>query len=257
MDDRGWNQYATDFADEVLNVIQYDTEGLIETAIRDCLPCSDDDQHTAPVAGDFGCGIGWGLPLLAPLVDHVYALDIAESFLQIARKTEFDNVTFTQWDLASKQKPPVPKLDLILSLQVLITADEKIRAGILRSYARSLKKGGFIILSVPALESQLWVYRNLHRRFPKSRSTNHEVHENIRREIVRIDEGIIRLDRFDTKFYMGHEIEADLGACGFEVVQGGQLHYDWSEELLPANWSTLPAPWNWFVVAQFTGENTD
>ena len=107
-----------------------------------------------------------------------------------------------------------------------------------------------MIVTVPSLESQLWVYRNLYRQADGSKSGRATTHKIIRDESVRLSEGLVRLGDFDTKFYLGAEIEADLGANGFEVLEGHQLPYCWSEELLPHDWPTEPKPWNWLVVAR-------
>lgn len=244
-DDRGWNDYAANFEHEVLNVVGHDTGGLIKTALHRYV-------RKKSAVGDFGCGIGWGIPLLTKRATHVYAIDIADSFLDVARKRRDKNVTWIQWDLARKKQPPIPKLDAILSLQVLITGEDKIRTGIIKTFARSLKRGGHLILTVPSLESQLWSYRNSYRytKNSKSKAGRAKTKKMIAGETQRLTEGLVRLDNFDTKFYLGPEIEADLRSHGFDVLQGEQLPYCWSEELMPADWPAEPKPWNWLVVAR-------
>lgn len=194
-----WDSLAREYEDEILNVFAHDEDGLIASLLDAYL------EDGADVA-DFGCGIGLGIPLLASKAGTVYAVDLSTELLERAQHKwrRFKNVRYVRCDL-TRESPAIPKVQCILSTNVLISPRHETREQILRSMKRSLKPGGVLLLLVPSLESQLWVYNRLVAR-ASARTGNRTralraAKSEVSRELRSAAEGTIRLSGTDTKFF--------------------------------------------------------
>jgi len=101
---------------------------------------------------EFGCGTGSTALIHAPLVKHVYAIDISARMIEIARgkanAAQIHNVTFTQATLDDIDAPG-GGFDAVLGLNVLHLLESR-DAAISKIY-RLLKPGGVFVSSTPCL----------------------------------------------------------------------------------------------------------
>ncbi len=247
-----WDEQATVFDREILNVFDQDHEGVISSCV---------ERHLANKAaiGDFGCGVGWGIPMLSSCAGRVFAVDISGRALKRAKRNcrQYGNVEYLQCDLASAP-PQTPVLDAVVAVNVLITPNKRIRTQILTNAWHALNCKGTLLLVVPSFESQLWGYQNLVQyktsKAGKRKRALRKVRRLVRNEVKSISDGTIRLSEVDTKFFLAPEIENALSESGFTIVDRKSVEYNWEEELLPRTWPRRPRPWHWLVVAQKRAE---
>ena len=239
MERRYWDDLAVDFEDQILNVYTNDKLGTIKSFVDEYIAQRSD-------VADFGCGIGWGVPLLAERARSVYAVDISTKLLQRARRRcrTFKNVYYIECDI-EQASPPIPKVQGILGVNVLISPISSTRQMILRSMERTLMACGALILVVPSFESQLWVYNRL---FERSR-TRSTTDSTISRELKGIANGTVCVSGIDTKFFLRPELEYFLESNGFKVLRLSKLTYSWHEELIHVNSCKITRPWHWLVAA--------
>ena len=248
MEKRYWDSLAEDYEEQVLNVYANDKHGVVRSFVSEYFDKQSD-------AADFGCGIGWGIPLLAERAQTVFAVDISAKLLKRAetRCRRYKNVRYIECDLR-QAPPPIPHVKCILSVNVLISPRDVIRKKILYSIRRSLKPRGVIILVVPSLESQLWTYNRLFDKI-KAKSGNpasarRTVNSKINRQFKSISEGIFRISDTDTKCFLSPELEYFLETNGFNVLAKSKVPYSWGEELMRIQNRNASRPWHWLAVAQ-------
>ena len=239
MDKKYWDRVAEDFDSEVLSVVANDKTGVLKECIS---------RHVTPsaVVGEFGCGIGRCLPLLARRAKKVYGVDIAAKALEVARQKcrRFENIEYLECDL-QRRAPKVPKLHLILCVNTLLTPDEEKRRKMLANIRRSLRPRGKLLVVAPALESQLWVYNRL-----AAGKGDDAVQKAIASEVTNLATGTVRMSTADTKYYLEPELELELRTTGFEPLAITKLTYSWSEELLQIRSKKVARPWHWLVEAR-------
>ena len=104
MDEKYWDMMGGDYDGEIFSVFEQDLNGVI---------CSHIGRFGAAglTAGDFGCGVGKFLPVLAENFGRVHAVDISEELLGQARENcrGLGNITYAKKDLANC---PAPSLSL-------------------------------------------------------------------------------------------------------------------------------------------------
>lgn len=245
MNEKDWDQVAATFEEEIFNVPENDTKGLITDAIR---------RLSAPdaTATDLGCGVGRTLPLLSEHFAKVYAVDVSSQCLAVAAEscTQYDNITYVHADL-SKDRNGYPAADVVLCINTLLNASIEVREPLFDRTCRSVKRGGHLVLVVPALGSALLTtYRrlqwNLRDGMPPA-----EAQQEAAQNDAGIEHGIVHIDGVPTKHYMREELEASLADRGFRVEAIEKLEYGWDTEFeAPPRWMKEPWPWDWFVTAQ-------
>lgn len=243
-----WNTVAGTYGDEIFSVLAHDTGGLIRERIQ---RFAGSDR----IAADLGCGVGYGLPLLAEGYARVYACDLSEECLDQAREVHGhrSNITFQLTDLARKATP-LPPVDFALCINVLITSSLAVRTRIMTHLRRHLKTDGHLLLVVPAVESALltsarmiqWNQRNGHRA-AEAESLGLPRAGSVRQ----IHRGHIAIDGVVTKHYLKEELEFLLPDHGLEVVEIVKIPYPWTTEFAqPPSWMQEPLPWDWLVLAR-------
>lgn len=254
MDEQYWEDVADDYEDTILNVFSHDQHKVIRSTIREFMPAK-------AIVGDMGCGIGNGIPLLAERARDVYAIDLSPKNLGRAssRHKHLANVRYVHCDLA-KQTPEVPRLNFAISVNCLISPDQKIRQAILRNIGGAMRTGAVVVIVVPSIESCLWTYQRTHQAELKKRKGSAQALRNVqtlvRQEIVSLPEGLMSMDGDKTKFYLGTELDVWLAENRFAVLRRSKLEYGWNAEFHVApKWLAAPYPWHWLVVARKTNGN--
>ena len=145
-----WDEVADRYDATILDALNSDTKGVI----RDCIKSHAD---SSALAADFGCGIGKTLGLLANSFLMVDAFDLSERNVELAQKQcrDIPNVRIQQRDLSTRSRLP-GRAHFAVCINVLLTPDPNIRAGILRTLARGVLPGGRLLLVVPSHESALY-----------------------------------------------------------------------------------------------------
>jgi len=236
-----WDGVARRFETRVCHVLAEDRNGVVAAAIaRERRRLG---RRRATTAIDFGCGIGRALPLLARSFDRVIAVDGSRACLERARaKTRNSNgIEFSLADLA-RESLELPKADVALCINVALTPSARDRMRILENVARNLKRGGRLLLVVPALESDLLVrHRLAELNGRRVREENGE----------RIADGIVDAGGVLTKHWTHEELLLVAEDLGCRAISIERVEYEWSTELVrPPRGFREPYPWDWLGVLE-------
>jgi len=200
---------------------------------------------------DIGCAAGRWLPLLATGFKKVYAVDIAEKYLQTAKEKnkQFKNIQYIRADF-SKTKKGVPACHVVISINAILTPDAKSRHACFKNIAATVKKGGHLVFVCPALESAVFSqfifnhWNSTTGKFEPARTENTANSKNV-------FDGLIKLDGTYTKHYLEEELKFILTTYGFQVLKAEKVEYNWNTEFTePPAWLKEPRPWDWLVVAK-------
>lgn len=242
MDKKYWDDIVPQHKEKIFDVFDNDRKGVIVSHIR---------KYAKPEqsALDLGCAIGKWLPGLSAVSKKVYAVDIAQSYLDLAKQKNgsLKNIEYIQADL-SKPKNKIPKCDLALCVNTLLTDHEKRRQAIFQTVVNTVKKNGFLVLVVPSLESAL---------LSKFMLKQWDILDKVPVEKFSAQSkenafsGVIELDGTPTKHFLREEIMFELQRVGFEIKETEKVEYTWASEFNdPPKWMNAPFPWDWMVVGQ-------
>ena len=247
MDARYWERVGDRYEKEIFSSSLSDTSGVIRRRL-------DELANPGAAVADFGCGVGYYLPLLARRFRAVHGIDFAESLLEQARERtqRLENVSLHQANLASgRAKIALPKLKVGICANVLISEDPAMRRGILRTIHRYLAPGGRLLLLVPSLESALFTNQRLvewNRRLGWSEAQAVASGLTPSRDLMR---GLVRLEKVATKHYLREEASLLLEKAQFTVSSCDKAEYSWETEFEdPPRWMKKPGPWDWLFVAR-------
>lgn len=245
-----WEGIGKQYEDQIFSSSLSDAKGRI----RKQLDAFADPRGTA---ADFGCGVGYYLPLLAKRFRRVYGFDFAQSLVDqaAARCQGLSNVSVGRANLASaRTRLRIPKVRFGVCANVLISDDEKMRSGILRTIRRHMVRGGTLLLVVPSIESEIhgsqtvveW-NRRLGFRGGEAAATGFANAADVVR-------GIVDIEGTPTKCYLREELPRVLAAARFELREIQKLEYAWETEFDdPPAWMKAFGPWDWLVMARATG----
>ena len=248
MDAAYWDRLAGNFSEEVFEVTERDSSGVIrKTAKR--LGGKD------LTAIDFGCGAGASTRAIAPFFRHVTGIDFSENLLAVARqKTRAKNADYRQADLSAKVAR-TPKCDVAFCFNVLLSPDEKIRLAIARNVVRAIRRGGAGVFIAPALESELRSYQVSlacqQRAGFKRAAAAKELDASARRDIISLSQGVVNLGGAPTKHFFQDEIAELLAACGLKNLKVSRVHFPW-DAVLDETPTPMPhgEPWDWMAVGE-------
>src|SRR5437868_3831166 len=119
-----WNKQASTYDIEVLNVYKNDKKRKLKRLISKY-------ANKNNTAIDFGCGVGNGLPLLAPFFKEIIGVDVSRKCIAIAKNAPYKNVTFKEADL-SAANINVPTVDFAFCVNVAMSDNVKRNYRILR-----------------------------------------------------------------------------------------------------------------------------
>lgn len=250
MNDRDyWESVGETFEEDVFDVFANDKDRVIAEAIE--AAASPDGQ-----AADFGCGIGKMVPFLSDYFARVHAFDFSEACLKQGRDLHagLTNVSWRRFDMCSTKRV-IPAVDLVLSVNALLTPDLGKQVAMFQTLGRHLKKGGRLVLVAPALESSMLARDRMVQWNVKSGMTHAQaVAAEDRRarsgELNIKPHGIVEIDGAETKHFLEEELWDRLSAVRLEVADIVKIEYDWSTEFInPPSWMKAPFPWDWCVTA--------
>jgi SAM-dependent methyltransferase len=242
-----WEGVARAYDDEIFDVLAHDHGRVVKRLVERV-------ARPGHIAGDLGCGTGKALDFLSRLFRHVHAADLsAECVRQAGLACRRPNVTFYRLDLSE----PVPfpgQLDFALSMNVVLTSDPAVRQAVFSQLAASLKRGGHLVLVVPALESALlaavrlkeWEIRDGLAPGMAEKSVEKILGPKLSPGLTR---GLVEIDGVPTKHYLREELALLADGNGLEVLQCDKAEYGWETEFLsPPSWMRTPWPWDWALL---------
>ena len=260
MDAASWNAIAGTYEDNVLSVFENDTKNVVSNHVSRL----GSRRHTAV---DIGCGAGKFLPMLANEFKRVHAVDFSNALLARARQQCIDGghetVQIHKIDLCKKRiEKPIIQSDFALCVNALLDPSLRSRLRMWENIARSLKRGGHLLLVVPSLESALLANARLvHWSLDEGMSPKRALREGFAAaddcvpvtlpQVLR--EGVLETGGTPTKHFLREELEIELPRHGFGIEHVEKLEYDWSSEFTdPPKWMKKPYPWDWTIIAKKT-----
>lgn len=250
MDRAYWDRLAESYEAEIFSVLAHDRSGLVARTVRRY-------GNKNQTATDIGCGIGHFLPLLSGRFRRVFAVDYSSRCLARARKRHagLANVSYRTVDLAAP-RARLPKADFALCVNAVICPSLADRNRMLDVVGRHLRPGAHLVLVVPALESSLLadfrlIEWNLRNGVPPRRAVRAGPRPDQPARKPRVHEGVVPVDRVETKHFLREEMVALLERRGLRPRQIEKIEYPWSSEFAtPPRWMQAPYPWDWLFVAQ-------
>ena len=250
MNRKYWNRMAACYEAEIFSVREHDRANLIAGNVRRY-------GKKGQTATDVGCGIGHVLPLLSRRFRKILAVDLSAKNIAKAEATypHLANVTYRTVDLAA---PGVrlPPADFALCVNAAIAPSLAHRNRLLDATCRHVRRGGHLVLVVPALESSfLTDFRliewNLRDGMKPSRAVRGGFRAHRPTGNPRAHEGVVRIDQVDTKHFLKEELTVLLENRGLRTLEVEKIEYPWTSEFArPPRWMQAPFPWDWLFVAQ-------
>jgi ubiquinone/menaquinone biosynthesis C-methylase UbiE len=241
-----WEKIAPSYNDEIFDVLENDKKGLIKNTIK---KLSSKNKTVI----DIGCAIGKWLPVLSPIFKKVIALDISQKNLEIAEQMHpnLKNVEYVRVDMSAKKRNFTP-CDVGICINAILTPSRKDRDQFFQSLKSCIKKGGYVIITIPSLES--WLLTSIvqkqwkidARSFPSDKNAKEAL-----RKWNNIREGNADIDKVPHKHYLKEELQLLLKEAGFTAERFEKIEYDWKTEFVrPPKWLKKPGPWDWMVVGK-------
>lgn len=239
-----WNRIGSNYQEEIFDVFRSDRLQLIPKAIRKYA----NPDHTAI---DFGCGVGRAFEYLSPSFKSVFALDISDSLLDIAKQTDFKNISFKQHDLT---KPLRHSANFGFCCNVVMLPEPDLNKVMLKNIRRSIKPDGHVAIVMPSLESFLYSGWQLIEWYKREKTSPEDIDPSelsgFKGSKTDLVQGIVRIDNVRTKHFLGPELHVLFTNAGFGDIQITRLEYDWTSEFArPPKWMGEPYPWDWLIEA--------
>lgn len=249
MDEQYWNQKALTYKQEIFSVLEEDSQQVVVKTIKK-------QAKASLIAGDFGCGIGHFLPILSPLFKAVHAYDFSLNCVRQSKKRHqlLKNVTFKQADFCQANMAIDP-VDFGLCVNVLMMPSIHKRQRFISNLYRSIKPGGFLLLVVPSFESYHYVNFRLHHQNIVDgisvRDSLEALKDSLPKDRKKIIDGVICIDRVETKHFLAEELRFVLTEAGFQIKNLKKIEYQWGTECDAVDCHlNKPYPWDWMVLAQ-------
>ncbi len=244
MNKKYWDEVSLKHDEKIFDVFSNDKQEVIQNAIR---------QHSSKdkTVMDLGCAIGNWLPLLSSNFKRVYAVDIAKTYIEKAKKrnARFNNIEYIHQDLV-KGSNKLPVSDFVVCINTLLTPNKNDRDLTYNTIIKLVRKGGHLVLVVPALESALFSEYMLDQWDARDKKAGKKV-SSPKQKAGNPFNGTILLDGTPTKHHLKEELQFMLLQSGFDVLQTSKVEYTWKTEFHnPPAWMKAPYPWDWLVVAQ-------
>jgi 2-polyprenyl-3-methyl-5-hydroxy-6-metoxy-1,4-benzoquinol methylase len=240
-----WEKIAPGYNEEIFDVLKNDSKGIIRHVIK---KVSGKNKTVI----DIGCAIGKWLPVLSPAYKKVYAIDISQKNLDIAKQLhpQFSNVVYNRIDMSSS-KAKLVKCDTAICINAILTGTLQKRTVFFSNLKKCVKKNGTLILVIPSLESAM-LTSIIRQRWNPDKDAHTFISKTKAKEQVRnFLQGNTSIDDVPHKHYLADELELLLNNEGFAMETTKKIEYGWDTEFLkPLKWLKHPKPWDWMVVAK-------
>lgn len=238
-----WDTVGYNYDKEIFSVLHSDKKGVVKKHIA---------KHIGKnkTAVDFGCGIGYALPFLAPNFKSVIGIDISQKLLDQAAKLKLKNVTLKQGDLTKPQA--IPKTDFAYCCNVAICDDNKKNYAILNTVVSGLKKGGSAVIVIPSYESASLSFMQLLKMYKKDGVKINKIpKDELNPKHFSLDwvqNGIVAIDGHPTKHYLLQELYALFNNANFSIEAIKKIEFGWDSEFAsPPKGLGKPYPWDWMI----------
>ncbi len=247
MDAKHWDTLAETFETEVMSSLHSDKNKVLFKAIKKYVAKKD---HVA----DYGCGVGGFIPLLLNCAKKISACDFSPKCIDVA-KIKFAGKKQVDLFVHDLTKPLSKKCDVAIAANVLISHQPEMLRKMLKTMSATVKKGGYLIVVVPAMESSLFVFQKIMEiRVAKGESIGKAkkyIEGKIKTDVLSLADGVVKVGSVPTKHYIGEEFESLLAQFKMETVERSKLEYDWDTELVnPPKGLKGPFPFDWMFVAR-------
>lgn len=247
MDAKHWDSLAATFEEEVMSSLHSDKNKVLFKAIKKYVGKKD---HVA----DYGCGVGGFIPLLMTCAHKISACDFSPKCIDVA-KIKFAGKKNLDLFVHDLTQPLKLKCDVAIAANVLISHQPEMLRRMLKTMSATVKKGGYLIVVVPAMESSLFVFQKiLEIRVAKGESiakAKKYIEGKIKSDMISLADGVVKVGSVPTKHYIGEEFESLLRQFKMETVERNKLEYDWDTELVnPPKGLKGPFPFDWMFVAR-------
>lgn len=237
-----WNKIGSSYQEEIFDVFKSDRNKLLPKILKKYYS----KDHTAI---DFGCGTGRAFEYISPSFKSVFAVDISDNLLAIAKRTGFNNITFKQHDLT---KPLKASADFGFCCNVVMLPEVELNKLMLKNIRKCIRPGGNVVIILPSLESFFYSAWQLIEWSKKEGTAVDEMDPSdlagFKGTKTDLIQGIVRIDNVKTKHYLEPELQVLFTNAGFGEIFINKLEYDWTSEFSsPPKWMQGPYPWDWIV----------
>ena len=233
---RDWDRLADSWDEHIMSSLHEDTSGNIAALLRAVA-----QSHRRIL--DYGCGVGGYLPLLSAQFAEVTAADTSAACVAQARRAALSlpNVGVT----TIRKLPRTGDYDAVLLANVLLHPGEAARARILERVCAQLRRGGTLVLVVPAVES-VHLSEAVRRAYTRKRKSAYTPAPPGRA----FEPGIIGINGNPTKHYSADELPLVLQRHGLELTRLERARYSWLSEAFEGLDRRLEQrPWDWVAAA--------
>ena len=231
-----WNRLANDFESEVCDITREERTGKVEHYVNAAkLPRAD------AVLVDLGCGIGSFVSKFGSRFTRVVAIDHASKIVARAKASSSCPARPVKWmvmDVARAGDALGAIADLTVCMNVITSTSREQRDALWRSVAKTTKPGGYALIVVPSIESDIMVRKFA---FRAGRAD----------EFVSTVDGLVTRDGVAQKHFSREELAAALSANGFTVSRMGRAVYPWSVEgMSKPSGAGSKTPWDWICLSR-------
>jgi len=239
-----WNNIAANYNKEIFDVFASDRKKKLPRYFR---KHGNGGHH----AIDFGCGTGKALPYIAPLFRDILAIDISEECLHTAKQSNYDNVSYSQMDLAKKALGLEPA-EFVFCCNVIMLPEIERNETMFRNIQEVLTPDGTAIVVVPSLDSILYASWRLIDWYRLEGTSPQEIPATeisyFKGRKIDILQGLVHIDGVMTKHYSQPELEVLMDRAGLSITNLERLEYNWNTEFNdPPEWMGEPYPWDWLI----------
>lgn len=236
-----WNKIGSSYQEEIFDVFRSDRLKLLPKILQKY-------YNTSHTAIDFGCGTGRAFEYLSPNFKSVFGVDISDSLLALASRSEFKNITLKQHDLT---KPLRASADFGFCCNVVMLPEVDLNKIMLKNIRKCIKPGGNAVLVLPSLDSFFYSgWRLIEWCKKQKEELDMSDLSGFKGSKLDLIQGIVRIDNVKTKHYMEPELQVLFTEAGFSDITINKLEYDWTSEFAsPPKWMKEPYPWDWIVEA--------
>ena len=226
-----WNALADDFETEVCDITREAVSDQLNRYIAQIrLP-----KRATLV--DLGCGLGTFIHQYHSLFARITGAEFAPRIIARAKKqcAGVPNVSWLTMDMARSAKIIGTVADLTVCMNVITSPSASVRKGQWDAVTRVTKPGGFALIVVPSLESDVMV----------------DTAMSPGREIAPAANGLVQRGEEFQKHYKRRELRDIFAVQGFAPARVGRVYYPWAKEgIRRPRAARVKAPWDWACLAQ-------